>query len=311
MTLVAFTIPDDPAQLPSWLESRLVAPDFGRLVAELAAAHPSRGRSDLPARQLMGEWHARALSEGLSAVPPGELQQLLRHPRSLLELQEAVLTEGGAYWDEVASRADELTAAVERGKAALAAIFESRPAASQASSSTPVSVVRPSPAPRSYLAWAVVSTAMAACLLIAVGYLVLTGPKPGPGGTTETAAIGWGWAKPGGIPQDTQKPAEYLNALAATSEEWFKQRPDDAAGVARRINEFRTGCSQLILSPHTPLAPADRDWLVERCRAWARKLDDHLTALEAGADPAKVRGDADDTVRKLQAALRERATQAG
>jgi hypothetical protein len=40
-------------------------------------------------------------------------------------------------------------------------------------------------------------------------------------------------------------------------------------------------------------------------------LDDHLTALEAGADPVKVRGDADETIRKLQAALRERATQVG
>ena len=44
MTLVAFTIPDDPAALPGWLERRLVAPDFGRFVAELSAVFPDRGR---------------------------------------------------------------------------------------------------------------------------------------------------------------------------------------------------------------------------------------------------------------------------
>jgi hypothetical protein len=149
-------------------------------------------------------------------------------------------------------------------------------------------------------------------LLVAVGYLTLIGKKPEPGtGGTDVAAANWGWAKPAGIPRETQKPAEYLNALASTSEEWFHKRPDDAAGVAKRINEFRAGCSQLIFSPHASLAQADRDWLVEKCRAWATKLDDHLTELEKGADALKVRGDADDTIRKLQAALRERATQLG
>ena len=73
MTLVAFTIPDDPAQLPGWLESRLVAPDFGQFVAELAAAYPERGPV-LPARQLLGDWY-RALSDGLGGVPVGVLQQ--------------------------------------------------------------------------------------------------------------------------------------------------------------------------------------------------------------------------------------------
>jgi hypothetical protein len=156
-----------------------------------------------------------------------------------------------------------------------------------------------------YRNWALASSALAACLLVAVAYLALT--KPGP----EVAAVNWGWAKPGGVPREARKPAEYLNALAATSEEWFDKRPDDAAGVAKRINEFRTGCSQLVFAPHAALAQVDRDWLVERCRAWAKKLDDHLTELERGGDALKVRGDADETIRKLQAALRERATQVG
>jgi hypothetical protein len=315
VTLVAFTIPDDPARLPGWLEARLVAPDFGRFVAELSAAYPERGRA-VPARQLLGDWYRKALADGLAGVPTGVLQQLLRHPRCLLELQEAVLAEGGAYWDEVANRAAELGPAVERGRSALEAVLA--PAPTQANperqrrgeASTPSLTVGVRPEkPRSYRTWALVSSALAACLLVAVGYLTLV-KEPGPGGT-EVAAVNWGWAKPGGIPQGAQKPAVYLNALANASEEWFDQRPEDAAGVAKRMNEFRAGCSQLIFSPHAPLAQADRDWLVERCRAWAKKLDDHLTELEHGADALKVRTDADETVRKLQAALRERATQVG
>jgi hypothetical protein len=311
--LVAFTIPDDSAQLPAWLEARLVAPDFGRFVAELVAVYPERGRA-LPARQLMGDWYRKALADGLGGVPAGVLEQLLRHPKSLLELQEAVLSEGGAYWDEVATRADEMTATVERGRGALEAIVAqanpTREGEGGVARATPALAggVRPERR-RSYLTWALASSALAACLLVAVGYLTLV-KKPDLGGT-ETAAVTWGWAKPGGIPQDAQKPAEYLIALAATSEEWFNKRPEDAAGVAKRINEFRTGCSQLIFSPHTPLEPADRDWLVERCRLWAKKLDEHLSALEAGADPLEVRKKADETINALRDKLRERAAQLG
>ena len=56
------------------------------------------------------------------------------------------------------------------------------------------------------------------------------------------------------------------------------KRPDDPIDLARRIGEFRQGCSVLILSPHKPLSGQDRAWLVGKCRAWAAKLDAHLAA---------------------------------
>jgi hypothetical protein len=221
-------------------------------------------------------------------------------------LQEAVLTEGGSHWDEVANRTEELTPAVARGKSALEATLQGTPSAvpsQRAPAPDQRSAEERNPRKvRSYRAWAVASSALAACLLIAVGALALRGHKP-----TEVAGVSWGWAKPGGIPNDKTKPAEYLTALADGADEWFNKRPEDAAGVAKQITEFRAGCSQLIFAPHTPLAQADKNWLLERCRVWAKKLDDHLTALEAGADPVKVRGEADETIRKLSNALRERA----
>ena len=69
--------------------------------------------------------------------------------------------------------------------------------------------------------------------------------------------------------------------LPSAASDWFKKRPEEPAAVAKRITEFRQGCSMLILAKHAPLSPEDRQWLVERCRLWARKLDDHLVALEA------------------------------
>jgi hypothetical protein len=108
------------------------------------------------------------------------------------------------------------------------------------------------------------------------------------------------------LPQDLP-PAAYLDRLADAAADWFRARPDEPIALARRLAELREGCSVLILSEHRPLSPEDRTWLVERCRSWAAKLDAHLTAVEAGEDPAKVRAAADETVNRLIAALRERA----
>jgi hypothetical protein len=62
-------------------------------------------------------------------------------------------------------------------------------------------------------------------------------------------------------------------------------------------------------SSYGPLSPVDKAWLLENCRAWAKVLDGHLQALDAGADPVAVRAEVDETVRAIAAALREKATQ--
>jgi hypothetical protein len=50
---------------------------------------------------------------------------------------------------------------------------------------------------------------------------------------------------------------------------------------------------------------------LERCRAWARALDGHQQALDAGTDPLAVRAAVDETVREMAASLREKAKQIG
>jgi hypothetical protein len=123
------------------------------------------------------------------------------------------------------------------------------------------------------------------------------------------AASGWGWNRPGALPQDLSRNA-YLINLADTAREWFKLRPDDAVRLSKRLAEFRDGCLLLIRSPHRPLPESDRIWLVEKCRVWAAKLDAHFAALESGQDPLKVRADVDRTTNDLIQALRRRAESA-
>jgi hypothetical protein len=321
MTLLTMTIPDDPAGLAVWLEERLVAPDFARFVAELTALHPDTPGDRQPARELLGRWTVETLDQGLGRLPPDLLRHLLRQPSNLIDLQELVLAEGGSYWDEVLRRQGGLQAAFDRGRRSLDAIVGSEAAENQGVpgrwqrlETPPARVAEADREPdasatgkrvRLYRRLAVFSTALAACLAIVVGVLVLRPSKPPEG---PTPAIAWGWAKPGGIPSEAQQPPrQYLEQLASAAEEWFKKRPEDAPGLAKRLNEFRTGCSQLIFAEHAPLAKADRLWLVERCRVWAGKLDAHLAALESGEDPAQVRAKADDTVKALIQALRDRA----
>jgi hypothetical protein len=122
----------------------------------------------------------------------------------------------------------------------------------------------------------------------------------------EAPVAGWGWDRPGALA--SHLPAdEYLLHLANAAQDWFKRRPETAEGLRIRIEEFRHGCDTLIAAPHTPLAAADRAWLVERCTAWRGKLDEHLAALAAGSPVPEVRDAADATVNKLMTALRDRA----
>jgi hypothetical protein len=123
--------------------------------------------------------------------------------------------------------------------------------------------------------------------------------------------IAWGWGKPTGLALDETTAQGYLNKLASTAEEWSQDRPIEAVAVGLRLNEFRAGCTRLMHSTYGPLTPEDKAWLLEKCRAWAKKLDEHQQALDAGANPIEVRTAVDETVQKLANTLREKAKQVG
>lgn len=297
MTLFALDIPDEPAQLPRWLENHLIGHHLGDLVAELSAVHGAPSADQPSVRDLLGERLGGVLEGGLRVLPPGMLRKLLVRPSLLLELQELVFVHGGPYWDRATGSATSVQNQVDRGRRRLEEFLAAGDGAEEPERSA---LLSPRP-----LAWYrrpwVVGLATAAAVLLAVFFYHTYGP-PGERPTPDA----WGWNTPGALPENV--PADvYLNRLADAAEEWFRQRPEGPVALARRIAQLRQGCSVLILAEHPALPPEDRRWLVERCRAWADKLDKHLAAVEAGRDPVQVREEADDTVTKLTRALRDRA----
>jgi hypothetical protein len=148
------------------------------------------------------------------------------------------------------------------------------------------------------VAWAVAATVLAIALAMR--------QLPLPAGERVVQANAWGWARPGGLPRDAPR-VEYLNHLADAAKEWFHSRPDQAVPLALRIGEFRQGCSLLVLSDHPSLNAADREWLIENCRAWSARFDGFLIALEAGGDPFVIGRQADRTVESIESSLRARA----
>jgi hypothetical protein len=304
MTLVCADIPDNAADLPTWLERQLVGGRLAELVAELTAAN-GPGDSRVTLADLLKPHTEAVRTAGLVKLPGDTLRELLRQPRLLLELQEWALIEGGPYWQHLLDTVP-ADPAVARGATRLDEFLTGtvRPAAD------------PQP-PRPRLAWYqqpwLVSLATAACVLAAVYAVRVAFPTPpvekGNGTVEPPPVLAWGWDKPGVLKQDV--PArEYLGNLARAAEEWSKQRPETAQALARRLNEFRAGCSTLILTKHEPLNERDRIWLKDRCIEWAEEITKSLAKLEEDGQIQAVRDETDKLVEKIAKSLKDRAAKA-
>lgn len=297
MNLVAMTIPDNPADLPGWLERHLTGLELSALVAELSAVHGANATQHPPLRDVLGNQARNVAQRGLAVLPTGTIRQLLRHPMLLLDLQAYVLEHGGAYWDRLLDADTSLDASVRGGDTRLADyIAETIP---------PAAIPLRTPWYRKPALVMVLTMAATIAAVVLIPWQSLWTPP----GTQEVVQSGWGWSKPGAIPEDVDA-REYLNRLADGAHEWFNKTPDNAVALAERISEFRQGCSKLILAPHEPLSEDDREWLVEKCQAWAKNIDAHLTELESTGDVAVVRVKMDETVNQLINALRNQAEKA-
>jgi len=116
----------------------------------------------------------------------------------------------------------------------------------------------------------------------------------------------WGWNRRGTLTAQLA-PDAFLERLADAADEFSTRRHDSAADLERDLVAFRRGCDAILAAPLDQLAAADRDWLRERCQVWAAKFDGQLDELRQGSRPwQEIRTEADDTVRKLATALRER-----
>ena len=290
MKLQIAGIPDTQGETADWLAQQLVGLELAELICELRAVHGiptiiAKSEASAQLRAMLGDYRQELLDVGLTVLPAKTVGELLAHPELLGELQELVLTEGGSYWQKLSQGNQSFDAFLSRQLPS----SHDMPTVDLPSTRAPG---RPSLA---YTSWVVLATA-ASVLAAVVAFDQFEA-------TTATPVTGWGWNRQLVDHQGLSR-AEYLNQLANGAEEWFKKRPADAPALAKRIGEFRQGCSQLLLADHQPLLSRDRDWLLERCRAWARTFDDNLVAVEAGEPVERVCAAMDETVRKLVAALR-------
>lgn len=292
MSFLALDIPERHADRAAWLERQLVGLHLAELIASLEAFHPPVG-SPPSLADILGTEADAVLARGLHVLAPPQLQQLLTHPRLLLELQERVLRDGGEHWRQLPLTPEHQQLVMET----FAQVQTRTVSATVAAAALPTQASGGVAARR--FPWRQVF-ALAGMLLVAVAawWRFASGPPGAPGG--------WGWERPGALAFEGSA-REYLEHLANAAEEWFRKRPETASELHRRLEEFRGGCDALLAAPHTPLAEGDRQWLRERCRAWRDKIDGHLAALQAGGNVRGVRDEADATVRNLMKALRERA----
>jgi hypothetical protein len=292
MSFLVLDIPEQNAELAPWLERQLVGLHLADLVAELEAFQVALPRGgDL--QKIFGGDLDNLLEDGLAAASEQQIRDLLGHPRLLIELQELVLLEGGPRWDEVplAEEHERLTAECwERVSAAHS------PAVTPRSSLAGGTATAPRRFP-----WAAALSAAALLLIAFFGWREWSPPQ----------STGWGWNKPGAL-ADSGSAHDYLLQLADGAGDWFNQRPETPEALATRLEQFQNGCQHLIEAPHRPLSPEDKAWLIERCRAWSSKLDEHIAKSKAappGGDVDAVRAEADATINKLIDALRKRAEQ--
>lgn len=293
MKVIALEIPDEPAKLPGWLEQRLVGLDLAELVAELEAVHgPSASDGPRELDAVFGDRREAVLREGLAALPRESLRTLLKRPRLLVELQELALVEGGEHWQRLLQMSDDLRAPVEESRRRLGKTLSSRKDAAPPWKSRASTMSR--------RLW--VGGGMAAAASAVVGFAVWQQGR----NEIVVASAAWGWSLPEALSQDAT-PSAYLTRLADLADEWFDKRPESGPALVTRINEFRKGCKVILTSTHRPLSPADRQWLLDKCRDWDAKFAALEAEAASGKDSRAVRDQADAMVRRLMAALRERA----
>lgn len=290
MVRIVFTMPDKPKDQPAWLERQLAGPDLFQLIEELRAVH---GIEDSPIAldDVLGVQKKSVVDRGLGGLSGSQIQKLLRYPDLLAELQELVLVAGSPYWEKLLGK----TESTPMPASFRQALYAKLP--------PPLNTVAPAKtvgasSGRAPVRW-LAGIAAVAALMIGV-WLGFGQPKP---------QAEWGWNRPDLFSQaDTR--GDYLRAVASGAEDWQKLPNLTREEYLLNLSRMRDGCSRLINAPHEPLPPADREWLVAKCKVWRDKFDEQSNEVRNLKPWEAARDKTDATVAALITALRNRAADA-
>ncbi len=304
MKSLLIEIPDAKQELVDWLEPILVSGDLRQLVSELAVVSTHGKPSDL--NVLMGGKLDLALQRGLVEVAEADLQRLLRHPYSLMELQQEILERGARHWLDLVETSNLIAdeGALREGLARQIEQSElERASRNQVVTSTGSSMKREVGIPNAASSLRLFSMAAVLLLAVTAGFFVFANwPAP------NTGTVAWGWASADDLSDLT--PAEYLNKLARGADAWFNQRPVQRDDVRQRLLEFKAGCEKLIVADHAVLEADTKQWLVATLQRCLDDVNAQLTRLDSNdATAVKIRTDIDQVIRDVAAGLRNRASE--
>lgn len=289
-------LPENHSDQVRWLERAMMGPGFDRVIAELSAVfgNQSLELSDAEEQSILGR--------GLSELTPGRFRTLLKSPTTLVKLQRTVIEFGGDYWNSI-TPSDSQTAILEAA----------RPAA-------PPSTLRRDRPKQSWVSNGI--SAAVGALVTAAALMILLAASRGqqnvPAGLAENSTpnaevnvepSSWGFEKfaNSAMASATDVDREdYFANIASAAEAWSNKRPATPAALAKRLGEFRMGCSALLLADH-PLPVDDKQWLKDRCQKWATAIENHLAELEGGMSVEEVTQRVDATVTKIAAAIKGRS----
>ena len=328
--ITSLDIPDDPAEVPKWLESILIGPNLGEFVREIEITQEVvRGElKPTPSLdEILLDSKGSVLESGLVKLPYERIRLLLQHPRSLLALQELVFIEGGEYWQglsrpqEMSDLAKEQFAVIQNliaEQASGAGVAETdggKPKPQESSDHPAFDNSRVGKSTSSTLQttksqnW-FSGVRFAAGLAAAASVLFFfVGNWNGRNSVEPVVKVvktsDWGWER-AGILDVSLAPDQYLNHLANLAGEWFNQQPASVELLEDRLRTFRKSCDTLIDYRHDQLPETDRAWLVDRCKAWAKKLDEKIAALAESKDSKQIQIESDALINNLMVKLRDR-----
>lgn len=298
------SLPEHHSDQVRWLESAVMGPDFDRVIAELSAVFGGESFD-------LTDSEKEAINEsGFSKISPDRFKQLLKSPTALVQLQREVIEFGGDHWNTVMP-SDSQSAVIERARPVSLSRAKGNGRRSQSWANN--------------AAWAAIGAlaAAAAVMIILSGkndlvdqpVTVAVNPAPeesitnSPSNKQITDSQTWGFEKFANSDLVTASEVdrkEYLDKIASAAQAWSKKRPATPAALAKRLGEFRMGCSAIMLADH-PLPAADQRWLKDRCKQWAAAIENHLQELEGGMSVEEVTTRVDATVTKIAAAIKGRS----
>ena len=294
MNLRLFSIPDDPADWPVWLEREIVGMNLVELVHELPVFVEPSDEPEVTIDAFLGSRREDVLQSGLAVLSHQEIGRLFRQPSLLFDLQELVLSEGGSYWNAVPLEDAQQQFLARNSETILRQISGSQDDTTLSRSVTqPTSPAAGSTTRRRFVRWVVSVAAMLGLVLLAWRKF-----SPAPWGFDRALASSSGMSEP-----------QFLNHCADVVEQDWKTRDlSSPSELSNALREFRDGCNRMIATEHAQLSEANQVWFRERCTLWRDRVIGEMDKL--AKDPSQyseVKANANDVIAKLGVALRTRA----